>query len=148
VLVSEAVGRNALNDAARAGWTGIGLNAIAMVIAAMAIVAFAPQIGRAYTADASLAALIASLMWVCALVLHPDGAQVVTASVLRARSDNWFPTFSHIFAYALVMPVLGYWLAEYQGMGVAGLLFAIFWASVLSAAVLVARWAALARRAS
>lgn len=140
VLVSEAIGRKAPHDATRAGWTGIGLNAIAMILAAIAIYVFAQPIGSAYTADASLAALIASLMWVVALVLHPDGAQVVTASALRARGDNWFPTFSHILAYAVVMPLLGYWLAEHQGMGVAGLLFAIFWSSVVSAGVLIARW--------
>jgi MATE family multidrug resistance protein len=148
VLVSEAVGRNAAHDAVRAGWTGIALNAIAMLIAAIAIYLFRGPIGHAYTADAELAALIASLMWIAALVLHPDGAQVVTASALRARGDNWFPTWSHVFAYAVVMPVLGYWLAEREGMGVAGLLFAIFWASVVSAAVLLARWWALARRRS
>jgi multidrug resistance protein, MATE family len=146
VLVSEAVGRQAPLDAARAGWTGIGLNALAMIIAAVAILAFAQPIGHAYTADVSLATLIASLMWVAALALHPDGAQVVAASALRARGDNWFPTFSHILAYAAVMPILGYWFAEHQGMGVAGLLFAIFWSSVLSAAVLLLRWWALARK--
>jgi MATE family multidrug resistance protein len=146
VLVSEAIGRKAPHDAARAGWTGIGLNAIAMIIAAIAILVFAEQIGRAYTADLQLSALLASLMWVAALALHPDGAQVVAASALRARGDNWFPTFSHILAYAVVMPVLGYWLAERQGMGVAGLLFAIFWSSVLSAAVLLLRWRVLANR--
>jgi multidrug resistance protein, MATE family len=145
VLVSEAIGRQAPGDAARAGWTGIALNAVAMIIAAVALLSFAPQIGRAYTADIQLAALIASFMWIAALVLHPDGAQVVTASALRARGDNWFPTFSHILAYAIVMPALGFWLAEVQGQGVAGLLFAIFWSSVLSAAVLFVRWWALAR---
>jgi len=146
VLVSEAVGRHAPQDAQRAGWTGIGLNAIGMIIAAVAILVFAEQIGRAYTADAAIAALVASLMWVAALVLHPDGAQVVAASVLRARGDNWFPTFSHIAAYAVVMPVLGFWLAETQGMGVAGLVLAIFWSSVLSAAVLLLRWWVVARK--
>jgi MATE family multidrug resistance protein len=146
VLVSEAIGRKAPHDASRAGWTGIGLNAIAMIIAAIAILVFAQQIGRAYTADAALAALLASLMWVAAIVLHPDGAQVVIASALRARGDNWFPTFSHIAAYALCMPLLGYWLAEHQGMGVQGLLFAIFWSSVLSAGVLILRWWVLAKR--
>ena len=130
VLVSEAIGRQAPHDAARAGWTGIGLNAIGMIIARGRILFFAEPIGRAYTADVALAALIASLMWIAALVLLPDGTQVVAASALRARGDNWFPTFSHILAYAVVMPVLGYWLAEHQGMGVAGLLFAIFWSSV------------------
>lgn len=145
VLTSEAIGRKAPGDAARAGWTGLGLNTIAMLIAAGSIVAFAVPIGRIYTADVELAALIGSLMWAAAWVLTPDGAQVVTASALRARGDNWFPTFSHILAYACVMPVLGYWLGEHQGMGVVGLLFAIFWASIVSAAVLIARWAVLAR---
>ena len=146
VLVSEAIGRRAPHDAARAGWTGIGLNAIAMIISAIIILVFAHPIGRAYTADVALAGLIASLMWVAALALHPDGAQVVTASALRARGDNWFPTFSHILAYAVVMPVIGYWLAERQGMGVAGLLFAIFWASVVSAAILLLRWSVVSKR--
>lgn len=145
VLVSEAVGRQAPHDATRAGWTGIALNALAMIIAAAAILIFAQPIGRGYTADLSLAALIASLIWVAALVLHPDGAQVVIASALRARGDNWFPTFSHIAAYAVVMPILGFWFAEVQGQGVAGLLFAIFWSSVVSAGVLLVRWWMLSR---
>lgn len=146
VLVSEAIGRGAPRDANRAGWTGIVLNTIGMWVAAGAILIFANPIGHLYTADLTLAALISSLMWICALVLTPDGAQVVTASALRARGDNWFPTFSHILAYAGVMPIVGYWLAERQGMGVAGLLFAIFWSSVVSAAVLIWRWWWLARR--
>ena len=146
VLVSEAIGRGAPRDAARAGWTGIGLNECAMSAAALILLIFATPIGHLYTADLNLVALISSLLWICALILHPDGAQVVTASALRARGDNWFPTFSHILAYAVVMPVLGYWFAEHQGMGVAGLLFAILWSSVLSAAVLLARWWMLAQR--
>lgn len=147
VLTSEAIGRKAPGDATRAGWTGLALNTIGMLIAAAAILIFATPIGRAYTADAELAVLIASLMWAAAWVLAPDGAQVVIASALRARGDNWFPTFSHIFAYAIVMPVLGFYFAERMGMGVAGLLFAIFWASVASAGVLILRWWALSRRA-
>jgi MATE family multidrug resistance protein len=144
VLVSEAIGRRAPQDAARAGWTGIGLNETCMLIAAVAIFVFAVPIGHAYTADLQLAALISSLIWICALVLHPDGAQVVTASALRARGDNWFPTFSHILAYAVVMPVLGFWFAEHLHMGVAGLLFAICASSVVSALVLLLRWWAIA----
>ncbi|MBS0384792.1 MAG: MATE family efflux transporter [Proteobacteria bacterium] len=144
VLVSEAIGRKAPHDAARAGWTGIGLNEVSMILAAVVIFMFAVPIGRAYTADVQLAALIASLIWICVLILHPDGAQVVTASALRARGDNWFPTFSHIAAYAVVMPVLGFWFAEHLRMGVAGLLFAILAASLLSASVLLLRWWAIA----
>ncbi|MFZ2029946.1 MAG: MATE family efflux transporter [Vitreimonas sp.] len=148
VLVSEAIGRKAPTDAARAGWTGIGLNELSMIFAAVAIFVFAVPIGHAYTADVQLAALISSLIWICVLILHPDGAQVVAASALRARGDNWFPTFSHILAYAVVMPVLGYWFAEHLHMGVPGLLFAILAASLLSGGVLLLRWWAIADRPS
>jgi MATE family multidrug resistance protein len=72
----------------------------------------------------------------------PDGSQVVASSALRARGDNWFPTASHLLAYALVMPALGYWLAEVKAQGVAGLMSAILWASWLSFGVLGLRlWA-------
>lgn len=145
VLVSEAIGRRSPEDAASAGWTGIGVNAIGMVLASIVILIFAEPIGRLYTADVALAALIASLMWIASLATLPDGTQVVVAAALRARGDNWFPTFSHIVSYAIVMPILGYWLAEHQGMGVAGLLFAIVWSSVLSGVILLLRWGALAR---
>ena len=146
VLVSEAIGRGAPRDAGRAGWTGIGLNAIAMIAFAGLGLMFAREIGHGYTADGALAALIASLMWMAAIVLTPDGAQVVTAAALRARGDNWFPTFSHILAYAVAMPLLGFWFAEKQAMGVSGLILAIIIASVISAGVLLARWTVLARR--
>jgi MATE family multidrug resistance protein len=145
VLVSEAFGRHAHGDVSRAGWTGLGLNAAGMMIAAVLILVFAMPIARGYTGDANIIALIVASMGVGALVLLPDGTQVVAASALRARGDNWFPTGSHIFAYAIVMPVLGYWLAERHGLGVAGLLLAIFWASVASAGVLLARWWSLSR---
>jgi MATE family multidrug resistance protein len=75
-------------------------------------------------------------MWLVALVLPPDGTQVVVASALRARGDNWFPTASHLLSYAAVMPVLGFWLAEERGLGVTGLMLAILWASWLSCGVL------------
>ena len=161
VLVSEAIGRRAPQDAARAGWTGLGANTVAMLIAAALILYFAAPIGHLYTADLQLAALIAAMMWIAALILSPDGAQVVIASALRARGDNWFPTFSHILAYAVVMPVLGFWLAERHGEGVpalnawllalpyhevAGLMFAILISSIVSALVLLLRWWAIADR--
>jgi len=73
------------------------------------------------------------------VIMLPDGGQVVAAAALRARGDNWFPTASHLLAYAFVMPVVAYWLAEAQGRGVQGLMLAILVASVLSCAVLSAR---------
>ncbi len=140
VLVSEATGRKAPEEATRAGWTALGINTVGMAIAAALILMFARQIGGLYTADVNLVAMLAGLMWICALVLIPDGGQVVAAAALRARGDNWFPTFSHILSYLIVMPALGFWLAEGLEMKVAGLLWSIFWSSVLSVTILLARW--------
>jgi MATE family multidrug resistance protein len=139
VLTSEAVGRRAPAEATRASFVGLGLNTVFMLVSALAVVLCADGIGRAYTANLSLAAAISSFIWLVALIMPSDGGQVVAAAALRARGDNWFPTASHLLAYALVMPALAFWLAETRGQGVAGLMLAILWSSVLSCGVLCAR---------
>lgn len=139
VLTSAAVGRNELDGASRASFMGLTLNLLLMLFAGAVVFAFAGPIARTYTADLSLAAMVASLIWLAALGMLPDGGQVVAAAGLRARGDNWFPTASHLLAYAVVMPALGYWLSELQGRGVAGLMLAILAASTLSCVVLCAR---------
>jgi multidrug resistance protein, MATE family len=147
VLTSDGVGRKAPRDAARASWTGLALNTGMMLLIALALLAFAGPIARAYTADLSVASLVASSMPLAAAALCPDGGQVVIAAALRAHGDNWFPTASHLLAYALIMPSLALTLAELMGMGVAGLMQAIVWSSLLSASVLAARLWTLTRRA-
>jgi len=139
VLTSEAVGRREPASATRASFVGLQLNTAFMLLAGLLVYTFAPQIGRAYTADLSLVAVVAGLLWLTALIMPPDGGQVVAAAALRARGDNWFPTASHLLAYAVVMPTLALWFAEHRARGVAGLMLAIFWASVLSCSVLCVR---------
>lgn len=139
VLTSEATGRQAARDANRASVGGLLLNTLFMLIAGAIVFTFSSFIGRAYTANLSLAAFVSSVLWLAAIVMPPDGGQVVVASALRARGDNWFPTASHLLSYAVVMPALAFWLAEVRKLGVTGLMLAIFWASVLSCAVLCFR---------
>ncbi|MCC6213901.1 MAG: MATE family efflux transporter [Polyangiaceae bacterium] len=145
VLVSEAIGRGDLPAARRAGWAGLGLNTGFMALAGAVLLLLAGPIAHAYTTDSAIAAVVVASAAIAAIVLAPDGGQVVMAQALRARGDNWFPTGSHVLAYALVMPALGWWLAEARGGGVPGLLQAILLASLLSCAVLAARFGALAR---
>lgn len=146
VLVSDAVGRRAPMDAVRAGWTGLFLCFGAMLIMAVVLLVGAPWIARLFTADLALAAMISALMPLAALTLTPDGGQVVAAQALRARGDNWFPTFSHVLAYVAIMPPLALYLAEQHGMGVAGLMYSICISSVVSVSVLAARFWALGQR--
>jgi multidrug resistance protein, MATE family len=146
VLTSNAIGRKSPADAARASWTGLLLNSGAMLLIAAGLVAFARPIAHAYSADLSIASLVASSMPLAAAALGPDGGQVVVAAALRAHGDNWYPTASHVLCYALVMPALAVTLAELAGLGVAGLMQAIVWSSVLSVSVLMARLWILTRR--
>ncbi len=139
VLTSAAIGGGSPREASRASFGGLGVNTVLMLVAAALVCWFAGAIGRAYTANLSLVAFVAGSAWLAAAIMPPDGGQVVAAAALRARGDNWFPTASHLFAYALVMPVLAFWLAEARGGGVPGLMLAILFASLLSCSVLCAR---------
>jgi len=139
VLTSDAVGRRDAEGATRASLLGLAVSFVFASVAGLGVLALAAQLGRAYTADATLAAQIAGLLWLVALIMPPDAGQAVAAAALRARGDNWFPTASHLLAYAIVMPLLGFIWAEQQAQGVSGLLLAILTASVLSCGVLSAR---------
>lgn len=146
VLVSDAYGRGDAPGMVRAGWTGLGLNTVAMVLSGLAMFVFAHAIALGFTADTTLAAQIAVLIPLIALIPTPDGGQSVSASALRARGDNWFPTASHILAYVLVMPPLAFYLGEVLGQGVRGLMMSILIASILSVSVLLIRFAVLGRK--
>jgi multidrug resistance protein, MATE family len=148
VLTSEAVGRDQPREAARASWAGLGLNSALMLVIGIGLMLFRRTIASAYTADPEVVTLVASLMPLAAASILVDGGQAVTAAALRAHRDNWFPTASHVLAYACVMPGLGLLLAEVRALGVLGLLHAILWASVLSVGVLAYRLFVLTRRTS
>lgn len=146
VLSSEQMGRGDARAAARIGFAGLGLNSGLMLLAAALTLLLRGPIGHAYTADLALAQIVTALLPWVALTLLPDGGQAVVASALRAQGDNWFPTGSHLVAYACVMPVLGFWLGEMRGQGVRGLLSAVLCASALSVGVLVLRQGWLQKR--
>jgi MATE family multidrug resistance protein len=146
VLASEAIGREQPAAAARVGWTGLWVNTGLMSCIAVLVVTFAHAIARAYTVDTQLVLIVAGLMPLAAAAMAADGGQVVVAGALRAQRDNWFPTASHVFAYAFVMPFLGFMLAETRRHGVAGLLEAIIGASIVSVGVLMSRLWVLTQR--
>lgn len=146
VLTAEALGRKDASRARRASWLGLWANSVAMGAFGLCFLLFPSVITHAYTSDASVIALCVAAMPIAAMALLPDGAQSVLAQALRARQDNWFPTASHVLAYVLIMPPLGWLLAEHLGLGVTGLAHAILWASVVSAGVLTWRLVDLLRQ--
>jgi MATE family multidrug resistance protein len=146
VLVSEAYGAGDVKRAGRAGWTGLALNSIGMALAGMLLLLLAAPIAHGFTSDEALALLVAALVPMCALIVTPDGGQVVMAQALRGRGDNWLPTASHVFSYVALMPPLAFVLGERMGMGVSGLMAAIAVSSFVSVSILCLRFGVLARQ--
>jgi multidrug resistance protein, MATE family len=70
----------------------------------------------------------------------------VAANALRARGDVWLPTVTHVISYAVVMFPLGYVLAVPMGLGLDGIVWSVVVASLVAAALLLGRFALLARR--
>ena len=76
----------------------------------------------------------------------PDALQVVIAQALRARGEVWTPTAIHLMSYVLVMMPLAWWLAIPCGLAVQGIVWGVIIASVISMALLGARFWVLSRR--
>ena len=81
-----------------------------------------------------------------AAAIPPDALQVVIAQSLRARGDILIPTLTHFISYVLVMAPLAWFLALPAGRGVNGIVEGVLLASILSAGLLLVRFAVLSRR--
>jgi len=146
VLVSRAYGAGDRDAMVRAGFLGLACAAVLTFVIALAVWPGAALIAGLYARDPALIALAATGLALSALFFVADGLQVVAANALRARNDVWAPTAMHVFSYAVVMTPLAWALAHPAGLGVAGILWAIIIASLVSAGFLVGRFAWLARR--
>ncbi len=105
------------------------------------------SIAAGYTGDAAVRSAAAAALLLSCLFFVADGLQVVGSQALRAQSDVWMPTVTHLASYLVVMIPLGYALAVLRGGGVNGLVWAVIVASLVSASLLWGRFLRLTRRA-
>lgn len=148
VLVSEAVGAGDAKAARDMGWLGLGVNAAAMALMAVAAAIFREPLAALFTNDPALIVVLAPMFLLMAAAIVFDGTQVVASFILRARSDAWFATASHFVSYGVIMVPAGFVLGHFMGRGALGMAEAIVIASVVSGTILTLRWAWLCRRDS
>lgn len=146
VLVGRAFGARDPEAVLRTGLTGLGVTAALTLLIASAVGPGAGLIAHAYASDPALAGMAAAAIALSALFFLPDGLQVVAAQSLRARGDVWVPTAFHLTSYAVVMLPLGWFLGEHLRWGVAGAVWAVIIASLVSASLLSIRFWTLGRR--
>ncbi len=119
--VGNAIGRGDLPAARRAAAACLLLGGGAMLGFAILFAAFPGPLGRLYTQDPGVLAVVVALLPIAAMFQVFDGLQVVSAGVLRGAADTTFPAAMALLGYwALALPV-GWYLAFRAGLGARGL---------------------------
>jgi MATE family multidrug resistance protein len=146
VRVGAAYGARDAAGVRRAAAVALAVTVVYGLIVTLAVWPFAGQIVGVYTSDARTLAMAGPALALACLMFLPDALQVVTAQALRARGDVWVPTGTHLASYMVVMAPLAWFLAIPLKMGVAGMVWAVVAASLMSCVLLLARLWALSRR--
>ncbi|HYC04721.1 MAG TPA: MATE family efflux transporter [Azospirillaceae bacterium] len=146
VRVGAAHGAGDRRELVTAGWMGLAVTSVILAVAGAFYGLLPETIAGAFAKEPELIAAILPLIGFSAWILVVDGGQVVMASALRGRGDAWIPTALHFVSYYAVMIPAGAALAFWAGRGVLGLYEGIFIASVVSVAILSARFWWLSRR--
>lgn len=148
VMVGRAHGARSVAGVNRAAMLGFGVTSTVLLGVCVVVGLGNEAIARAYTGDSVVQAMAAGLLLLSCLFYLADGLQNVGAQALRARGDVWVPTATHLLSYLVVMMPLGWALAIPAGLGVAGLVWSVILASLVSACSLWARFWWLSRISS
>jgi multidrug resistance protein, MATE family len=126
VRVGVFVGRNQPDRARFAGYTGIGLSVMIMMMTASVMLLFPKTIVSMYTTDVEVVELAARLLIMAAIFQISDGLQVSGLGALRGLKDTRIPMFVNIVAYWGIGLPIGYWAGLVKGWGPEG-----FWIGLI-----------------
>jgi len=146
VMVGRAHGAGSGAGVRRAARLGFAVTTVVLLAICVGIALGNKVLAAAYTLDMEVRAIAASALLLSCLFFVADGLQTVAAQSLRARSDVWWPTATHVASYVLVMMPLAWLLAIPMGMAVDGLVGGIIVASLMAAGLLWARFWWLTRK--
>jgi MATE family multidrug resistance protein len=146
VLVGRAYGAGDAAAIRRISLIAFAATTAFCLVVSLAVWLGAGPIAGGYTTDPATLALAIPALVLSAAIIAPDALQVVIAQSLRARGDILIPTTTHFISYVLVMAPLAWFLALPAGRGVNGIVEGVIIASLLSAALLLARFALLSRK--
>jgi len=140
VQVGFHSGRGRPEEAAFAGWTGLGAVLILMGGLSLLVWTSRDSIAWIYTDDPAIAARAAALFAFSAIVFVPDSAQVVMGQTLRALGDAWVAVGCYILSFVVLMIPLGWLMISRFGYDERGLVLAILLSCTLATLLLAARF--------
>jgi MATE family multidrug resistance protein len=129
--VGNAIGRADMPAARRTAAVCLGLGAGVMTLFAAAFGLLPRQLAALFTVDPAVIAVAARLLPVAAVFQVFDGAQVVSAGILRGTADTALPAAGALLGYGLLGLPIGWLLAFAGGRGPAGL----WWGATLGLGV-------------
>ena len=144
--VGQALGAGDPVAACYRSWVGVAAAVGFSVLSALVMALFNRQIASAYTNDAGVAAVAASLLFLAAIFQLSDGLQVAASSAIRGYKVTRTPMAIHLTAFWLVslplgcvlglapewapwrpvqpLQAQGFWIALIVGLSVAGVALA------------------------
>ena len=120
VRVGQALGREDVRAARRAGAVGIGLSVGVMGVAALGMFLFPRQIASVYSADPKVQAMAVVLLGMAAIFQISDGLQVAGSGALRGLKDTSVPMLITLTAYWGIGLPLAVGLGFTAGLGPQG----------------------------
>lgn len=140
VRVGHAVGRRDAEAARLAGWSALTLALVAAVAIGALFVGWPEALLGIFTTDASVLAVGASVLLVCAVFQPFDGFQTVATGALRGLGDTRSPMLCNLAGHWLIGLPLAYWLCFHRGWGIVGLWTGLSAGVILIGAALIVMW--------
>jgi MATE family multidrug resistance protein len=139
VLVGQAIGAGDEARARRSAIAGILTGTAFMCLSGLAFHFFPKVLARAYTSDAIVIGLAATLIPIAGVFQVFDGIQAVAAGVLRGIGDTHAPAIINVVGFWLIGLPVSWLLAFRYGGGAVGLWWGIVAGLAAVAIILLAR---------
>ena len=146
VHVGLAIGRQDQRQMRLSGWAGLFAIAVLMAALALLMAVFPGPLGRVFTQDTVLLAIVVPTLFVAAATLISDGAQGVLMGALRGAGDVWIPSALHLFSFVVIMVPAAAGFTFWAGLGTRGLMLGTFFGVTTAAVLLVVRFHVVAKR--
>jgi MATE family multidrug resistance protein len=146
IRVGHAVGAHDAAEAARAGWTGIGIGAGITTIIAVIFLVIPSALASLYTRETAVLEIARIMIMTASVMLVLDGTATVASGALRGRGDTMKPALIHIACLWLAGVPMSYVCGFVWQWGPPGLLIGLMAGMGLSCAILIWRHADQAKR--
>jgi multidrug resistance protein, MATE family len=146
IRVGQALGRGEAAQARRAGWTGIAMCGLFMLLSAIVLLLFREHIAAFYTNDPELLPLATALLTMAMIFQLSDGLQVGAAGALRGFKDTRVPMLMNVGSYWLLAFPMAWYAGIHAGLGPVAVWVALIAGLTVTAVLLNGRFMLLSNR--